>query len=364
MQFPTFLGIRDLADLTVLKFNSAIRDIYDWWNDHDNGSRFWNAISTMNINTTVVTKTSAYTPTNTDVVILVNSTAGIVTITLPTAVNIPGRWYFIKDWKGQAGTNNITIATTSAQTIDGSTTKVLNKAYLGYFVVSDGANWSTMSTEAVLGNYLPLAGGTMSGAIAMGSNKITGLAAATANGDALRYEQLIGLYLLLSGGTMSGAIDMGSHKITSLTNGSAAADAAAFGQIKVIQTVISSQTGQANTTSSTFGNSGFSVTITPTSSSNRILLFFSTSLFSTTAANQAMITFMRGTTNLGGADGFAKAASAAANLFTGCCIVHIDSPATTSATTYNIYERNSNNVNSAGFGDTNLTSVYIAMEIV
>jgi hypothetical protein len=37
--------------------------------------------------------------------------------------------------------------------------------------------------------YLKLAGGTMSGAIAMGSQKITGLAAATANGDALRYEQ-------------------------------------------------------------------------------------------------------------------------------------------------------------------------------
>lgn len=40
-------------------------------------------------------------------------------------------------------------------------------------------------------DYLPKSGGTMSGAIAMGSNKVTGLAAGTANGDALRYEQLI-----------------------------------------------------------------------------------------------------------------------------------------------------------------------------
>ena len=38
---------------------------------------------------------------------------------------------------------------------------------------------------------LPKAGGTMTGAIAMGgTNKITGLAAADANGDAVRYEQL------------------------------------------------------------------------------------------------------------------------------------------------------------------------------
>ena len=40
--------------------------------------------------------------------------------------------------------------------------------------------------EKVTKLYLLLAGGTMSGAIAMGSNKITGLAAPTANADAAR----------------------------------------------------------------------------------------------------------------------------------------------------------------------------------
>ena len=43
-----------------------------------------------------------------------------------------------------------------------------------------------------------------------------------------------GEYLPLAGGTMTGAIAMGSHKITGLTNGSAASDAAAFGQVPVI----------------------------------------------------------------------------------------------------------------------------------
>lgn len=38
--------------------------------------------------------------------------------------------------------------------------------------------------------FLPLAGGTMSGNIAMGGNKVTGLGAATTAGDATRYEQL------------------------------------------------------------------------------------------------------------------------------------------------------------------------------
>lgn len=39
--------------------------------------------------------------------------------------------------------------------------------------------------------------------LVMGSNKITGLAAATTNGDAIRYEQLIGAYLPLSAGSGS-----------------------------------------------------------------------------------------------------------------------------------------------------------------
>ncbi len=46
-----------------------------------------------------------------------------------------------------------------------------------------------------------------------------------------RAEAAEALLLPLAGGTMSGAIAMGSHKITGLTNGSGAQDAAAFGQI-------------------------------------------------------------------------------------------------------------------------------------
>lgn len=53
----------------------------------------------------------------------------------------------------------------------------------------------------------------MSGNIAMGGNKITGLGAATASGQALRYEQLISLYLLLTGGTLSGDLTIGAQKI-------------------------------------------------------------------------------------------------------------------------------------------------------
>lgn len=57
------------------------------------------------------------------------------------------------------------------------------------------------------------AGLTSTVPLAMGTNKITGLGAATANGDALRYEQLIGAYLPLTGGTLTGNLSMGANNV-------------------------------------------------------------------------------------------------------------------------------------------------------
>ena len=51
-------------------------------------------------------------------------------------------------------------------------------------------NSLTSNAQTQLDAKLALAGGTMSGAIAMGGNKVTGLGAPTANGDALRFDQL------------------------------------------------------------------------------------------------------------------------------------------------------------------------------
>ena len=54
----------------------------------------------------------------------------------------------------------------------------------------DSASSAASAAQSTANAALPKAGGTMSGAIAMGGSKVTGLAAATANGDAVRYEQL------------------------------------------------------------------------------------------------------------------------------------------------------------------------------
>ena len=93
--------------------------------------------------------------------------------------------------------------------------------------LGDDANFSTTVTNSIA-TKLPLAGGTMSGAIAMGTNKITGLGNPTGTQDAATktyVDTADALKLNLAGGTMSGAIAMGTNKITGLGDPTLAQDA-------------------------------------------------------------------------------------------------------------------------------------------
>ena len=79
--------------------------------------------------------------------------------------------------------------------------------------LNDDAAFNTTVTNSIA-TKLPLAGGTMSGAIAMGSNKITGLTSGTASGDAVNKGQLDAM-LPLAGGTLTGNLDAGSNSVSS-----------------------------------------------------------------------------------------------------------------------------------------------------
>lgn len=77
---------------------------------------------------------------------------------------------------------------------------------------------STYATVANAANKLPLAGGTMTGAIAMGSNKITGLGTPSATDDAAT-KAYADAKLALTGGTMSGNLNMGAtNRIVSVAD--------------------------------------------------------------------------------------------------------------------------------------------------
>ena len=78
--------------------------------------------------------------------------------------------------------------------------------------LGNDAAFSTTVTNSIA-TKLALSGGTMSGAIAMGTNKITGLGTPTVSTDAAT-KAYADTMLPLAGGTMSGVIAMGTNKIT------------------------------------------------------------------------------------------------------------------------------------------------------
>jgi hypothetical protein len=84
-------------------------------------------------------KTTTYSILTTDDVVLVDGTSAF-TATLPTAVGVTGKQYYIKR-VDQTLANAVTIATTSSQTLDGVTTRKLMTKGESFRIVSDGSNW-------------------------------------------------------------------------------------------------------------------------------------------------------------------------------------------------------------------------------
>ena len=107
--------------------------------------------------------------------------------------------------------------------------------------LGDDASFATTVTNS-LAAKLPLAGGTMSGAIAMGTSKITGLGTPTVSTDAAT-KAYADTMLPLAGGTMSGAIAMGTSKITGVGDPTAAQDAATKNYIDNVVLAPSNLTG-------------------------------------------------------------------------------------------------------------------------
>ncbi len=263
-----------------------------------------------------------------------------------------------------AGGGTVTSVSGTANQIDstGGAAPVLS---LSSTLIFPGSATGTLTGHSTLD--LALTGGTMSGAIAMGSNKVTGLAAATTNGDALRYEQLVGAYLLLTGGTMSGAIAMGANKITGLANGTAASDSASFGQIYYgfQAPVQATTTTQFTTTSGTFQTTNLTASITPTSISHRIKVTVTGAGSNSTSGTNGIFSIFRGSTNLAGANGFANIMPAAAALAK-CPVAmsFIDSPATTSSTTYSVKIFNDGGATTSFPTSAGETCVMILEEII
>ena len=105
----------------------------------------------------------------------------------------------------------------------------------------------------------------------------------------------------------------------------------------VLQVVTSANTANEATTSTSYIDAtNLSVSITPSSSSNKILILFTGSFQNSASTLNSYLTILRGSTNLATTNDYFILNSAGSRIIAGSAAHYIDSPSTTSSTTYKI----------------------------
>lgn len=133
---------------------------------------------------------------------------------------------------------------------------------------------------------------------------------------------------------------------------------------KVVQTVYASYATATTTSSSTYSDTGLTATITPTSASNKIVVFATQNGVTKTGNTGVGLRLLRGATEIAF---FANAAGydggTGENQIAGVALVYEDSPATTSATTYKTQFRSTDNVATAYVQVSSARSGILLMEV-
>lgn len=138
------------------------------------------------------------------------------------------------------------------------------------------------------------------------------------------------------------------------------------GAFRILQVVEGSTTTEATNTTSTFADTNLTATITPSSTASKVLVLVDQlGVYKTAgnAENRVEVRIMRAATQI--------ASSGTLHLYTGtaliqignCSIAILDSPATTSATTYKTQFRNPNNTAQAQVQAGSARSSIILMEV-
>ena len=173
------------------------------------------------------------------------------------------------------------------------------------------------------------------------------------------------LKLQEDGGT--DAISIGTDGKSTITHAAITAWTPPAGTVlQVVQGLHHAETG---TTSTSFVATGIDVSITPSATSSKVLIFATTSAYLNVAGYVAYYTIYRGSTNLSeDTAGFqnvhqTSAGGSSDDLISPVSMVFLDSPSTTSATTYQIYTRVSNASLTNAWSMNGATSTIVCQEI-
>ena len=175
-----------------------------------------------------------------------------------------------------------------------------------------------------------------------------------------------------SGGALKLQEDGGTDAISIATDGKSTITNAVINAwtppagclLQVVQGTHNTETG---TTSTSWVATGIDVTITPSAASSKVLVTARTSAYLNIPGHVAYYTIYRGSTNLAvDNNGFAnvhQTGSSSVDLITDLTMIWLDSPNTTSATTYQIYTRTNSTSMTNNWSQNGSTSVIIAQEI-
>jgi hypothetical protein len=131
----------------------------------------------------------------------------------------------------------------------------------------------------------------------------------------------------------------------------------------VIQVVSTqSQGAEISTSSSSYVTTGISASITPTSATSKILILLSCTLDNQASGRQMVITFYKGATDLASTRGTNQLYSDSGRVQASGSCMYLDSPATTSSTTYTVYFRSTGS-NTVKFANDNTMTSFTLMEI-
>lgn len=132
--------------VSPVKLEIELGSIVNTWNNHEQGIQQHSGIWTGWFRTGVSVKTSAgnYDVTSSDYVVVINKSSGAATqVNLP-ASPLTGRLIIVKDGKGDAGSNNITVSG-NGKNIDGSSTNVISTNYQARQYVYNGTEYNVLS---------------------------------------------------------------------------------------------------------------------------------------------------------------------------------------------------------------------------
>ena len=161
----------------------------------------------------------------------------------------------------------------------------------------------------------------------------------------------------------TGSIQLnGSDVLTIDSSGNVTAPNKLISTGHVLQVVQGEFSGTRSTTSTSMVSTALNASITPTSSSSKILVLVAGSAANNTLNQVAILTIYRGATNLAGTSfTFHANPVSGLNNWQSVNMVYLDTPSTTSSTTYTVYFKSSSGTAYLGTGAN--TNTITLMEI-